>query len=65
MVHYQVPIHLQAAYCSREGMPSIESLPTTERISDQILSLPMHPYVEEEEIAYIAEAIAGFCSSKS
>ena len=60
MVHYQVPIHQQEAYCSRDGLPAIESLPVTERVSDELLSLPMHPYLEAEEVTYIAEAIKEF-----
>lgn len=40
-VHYPIPIHRQMAFKTSEF-----SLPVSEIVSDRILSLPMHPYLE-------------------
>jgi dTDP-4-amino-4,6-dideoxygalactose transaminase len=47
-MHYPVPVHLQDAYRDlgyRRG-----DLPVTETTTSEILSLPMHPAVTEEEV---------------
>ena len=35
-------------------------LPITEAYSDTVLSLPFHPYMEEGEIALVADAVRGY-----
>ena len=60
-IHYPVPIHLTGAYASlglAEG-----SLPVSERLSRQILSLPMFPGISAAEIAQIADAVKEFTES--
>jgi dTDP-4-amino-4,6-dideoxygalactose transaminase len=50
--HYPIPLHLQAAYSDlgvRAG-----SHPVSERLSRQILSLPMHPHITNEQVEYVA-----------
>ncbi len=57
-VHYPVPIHLQPAAESlgyRRG-----SLPVTERQADRILSLPIHQFLDDDDVAYVAETIGAF-----
>jgi dTDP-4-amino-4,6-dideoxygalactose transaminase len=60
-VHYPVPIHLQKAY-QHLGYAT-GSLPISERIALELMSLPMFPELTEEQIATVAlavrEAIAG------
>lgn len=54
-IHYPQPIHLQPAYSDRlELRPS---LPFTEQIASEILSLPMFPQLAPEQIARITQAI--------
>ncbi len=57
-VHYPVPVHLQPAFSLLE----LErlSLPHTERICNQVLSLPMHPHLTMADIAQVAESIRAF-----
>ncbi|MHA1143819.1 MAG: DegT/DnrJ/EryC1/StrS family aminotransferase [Candidatus Helarchaeota archaeon] len=54
-VHY-IPLHLHPFYQktlkTRNG-----DLPQTEKISKSILSLPMHPNLNEDDIIYVCEAI--------
>ncbi len=58
-IYYPVPLHLQNAfkekYNFKEGM-----FPVTEKLSTQVISLPMHPDLTEEEIDYICTAIEEF-----
>ncbi len=57
-VYYPLPLHLQPVF--RElGFPP-GSLPETERAAREVLSLPMHPYLKEEEIRYIVDNLKEF-----
>ena len=60
-VYYPRPMHLQPAYLeygAGEG-----SLPVAEQLSAVVLSLPMHPYMSDEEVDQVAAAVisAGAC----
>ena len=51
-VHYPMPLHIQECFLYlgyKKG-----DFPISEIVSDEIMSLPMNPYVTDEEIAYIA-----------
>lgn len=54
-VHYPVPLHRQPTYL-KLGYGDV-SLPVTEKVADEILSLPMYPELSVEQISYIAEAV--------
>lgn len=58
-IHYPVPIHRTPAYADTVRLPVAEAL------ADQILSLPMHPRLTEEEIGRIADAVAEFGDSRA
>ena len=45
-IHYPLPVHKQKSYL-RQGYYS--NLSTTEKICNEILSLPMHPWLSEDE----------------
>lgn len=54
-VYYPRPLHQQTAYA---GYPTAgNGLPVSERVSKEVLSLPMHPYLEEETQDFICEAV--------
>lgn len=53
--HYPIPIHMQGAY--KDLNIKEKSLPIAEKISSEVLSIPMYYGITEEEIAYIAEKI--------
>jgi dTDP-3-amino-3,4,6-trideoxy-alpha-D-glucose transaminase len=57
-IHYPVPVHLQPAYV-RLGYAA-GSLPVTEQLAKEILSLPMHPHLSEGELEAISQAIHRF-----
>jgi len=54
LIHYPIPIHKQGLY---SYLKHDYDLPVTQRLCDEILSLPMHPWLKEDEIIYITENI--------
>lgn len=59
LVHYPVPVHLQPAYEGR--LPIVPGgLPVTEQLRHEILSLPMHPYLADEDVQAVCEAVNNF-----
>lgn len=55
MVYYPVPMHAQKAFASLEK----RGCPVASRLCETVLSLPMHPYLTEEQIDTVsAELIA-------
>ena len=55
MVYYAKPMHLQGAF---EGTDSAAGdCPITERLCGTVLSLPMHPYLTEDEIQTVADCL--------
>lgn len=63
LVHYPVPIHLQPAYADL-GRPA-GSLPVAERISREVLSLPLYPELTEGNVVRISRAITDFFNRKT
>jgi len=57
-VYYPVPLHLQPIYASLGHGPGM--FPEAERAANEVLSLPMFPELQAEQIERIAKAIAGF-----
>ena len=57
-LHYPVPVHLQKCYL--EWGYAAGSLPMTERVASEILSLPMFPGLTEEQQRRVARAIGSF-----
>lgn len=56
-VHYPMPLHLQEAFVYlgyKEG-----DFPVSERVSSEIMSLPMSPYLTDEQQDFIVDAIKG------
>ena len=57
-IHYPVPIHLQEAYRDRGFGPG--SFPVTEAMAPRLLSLPMYPELDENQMRRIADAVIRF-----
>lgn len=53
-IHYPIPVHMQKAY-SDFGFGSI--LPVTEEICNEVLSLPINPWLDKDQIQAISEVI--------
>ncbi len=59
-VYYPIPIHRQAVYA---GYPQPGGLPVTEAAADRVLSLPMHPYLTEDDQDLVIAAVRAFAKA--
>lgn len=55
MVYYPQPLHLQKVFANYAG-----NLPVTESLCSQVLSLPMHTELNENQLEYICNGIKSF-----
>lgn len=62
MVYYPVPLHLQNAY-KNLGYKKGE-FPVTEMLCDEVISLPMCPELDKEQLDYITAGVLGFFEKK-
>ncbi len=58
LVHYPVPIHLQEPYHELGSGPG--SFPEAERAAREILSLPLHPWLSDEQADQVIGALQAF-----
>ncbi len=58
LIHYPVPPHLQPAY--RELGLAEGSLPISEQIHREVLSLPMGPHLTDSQVAAVIDAVQEF-----
>ena len=61
-VYYPRPMHLQSAY--RKFGEGEGSLPVAEQLSRVVLSLPMHPYLTDDEIDQVSAALLSATTTK-
>jgi dTDP-4-amino-4,6-dideoxygalactose transaminase len=54
-IYYPIPLHKQGAY--RTYPVSRSGVANSERLADEVISLPMHPYLEEETQNRIIDAV--------
>jgi len=62
-IHYPVPAHLQPATQFLGYKPG--DLPVTERVTGEILSLPMYAELTEAQIERVAEAVGAFYHARA
>lgn len=48
LIHYPIPPHLQSAYAEMRSQPG--SLMITEKLADQVLSIPIGPHLSDESL---------------
>ena len=58
MIYYPLPVHAQPAYAYLGYHAG--QLPVAERLCESVLSLPIHPLLTKEQVAYIIECIEAF-----
>jgi aminotransferase EvaB len=56
-IHYPTPDHLQAGY---RGARAAGSLPQTERLAAQIVTIPCFAELEEQEIHHVIDVANGW-----
>jgi dTDP-4-amino-4,6-dideoxygalactose transaminase len=60
VVYYPRPLHRQTAY---EGFPADPAgLSGADRLSEEVFSLPMHPYLDQVTQSRIIDAVVGVCA---
>ena len=62
MVYYAKPMHKQGAF--ENTYSSIADCPVTERLTNTVLSLPIHPYMTEEMVNEVASNLLTAISNK-
>ena len=55
MIYYPVPLHMQKAYLHLGYAP--DDFPLTSRLTGEVLSLPMHTELDEEQLSWITGCI--------
>ncbi len=56
LIHYPIPPHKQAAYKQYENL----QLPISEKIHAEVLSLPISPVMNDDEVDYVIEVINNY-----
>jgi dTDP-4-amino-4,6-dideoxygalactose transaminase len=62
-VHYPLPAHLQAPYVAYGHGPG--SLPATEALAREVLSLPLYPELAIEDVAHVADQVRRWASRRA
>lgn len=62
-VHYPRPIHLQPAMAAAGGQPG--DLPVSERLSREVLQVPLYPELPFESIERVAREIKDHCEGRT
>lgn len=55
MVYYAKPMHHQGAFANTRSAQA--DCPVTERLCETVLSLPVHPYMSEQQVREISDAV--------
>lgn len=55
MVYYAKPMHHQGAFANTRSAQA--DCPVTERLCETVLSLPLHPYMTEQQVQKISDAV--------
>ncbi len=58
LIHYPIPIHRQKAFDHLDHRAG--DFPITEKLSDEILSLPIYPEMSDEQVTFVAEKVKAF-----
>jgi len=62
-IHYPVPLHVQKAYAALQY--KIGDFPVAEKLSPEIVSLPMFPQMTREQQANVIEEISNFAARQN
>lgn len=55
MIYYPIPMHKQTAF--KDYDYNVEDLQVAESLCNRVMSIPMHPYLEDEDIKFVANAL--------
>jgi UDP-2-acetamido-2-deoxy-ribo-hexuluronate aminotransferase len=54
-VHYPVPLNAQPVFAGKAGM---DETPVSSDVSGRVLSLPMHPYLQDSDLRRVVDAVS-------
>ena len=57
MVYYPKPLHLQTAFAKTPDQVGGDVCPVATSLCERVLSLPLHPYMTDEEIETVCGVI--------
>ena len=57
-IYYPVPLHKQKAYADKRYRE--EDFPVTNRLVEEVISLPMHTELDDDQITYIVKTVLDF-----
>lgn len=60
-IHYPIPVHNLNSY---KGIGTRHKLDNSERFAREELSLPMFPFITEEEVEYVSESVKKFTTEQ-
>lgn len=61
MVYYAKPMHLQGAFAGTDS--ALADCPVTEQLCRRVLSLPIHPYIENSEIEFVCNKLLEYLNA--
>src|SRR5690606_1792958 len=61
MIYYPVPLHMQKAY--QDDRYKQGQFPVAEMLASQVISLPMHSELDDEQLEYITQSVLEFLNS--
>ena len=63
MIYYPVPLHMQKAYTDERYNSG--DFPVSEKLAEQVVSLPMQTELDDEQLAYIASSLLEYIDNQS
>lgn len=63
LVHYPEPPHLSGAYRTLGFRPG--DFPITEALASSVLSLPLHPHLDDQEVQQVIESTRAACGARA
>ena len=63
LIHYPIPLHLQEAYAELGHKRG--DFPVSEKLADEVLSLPMFPHMTKKQITYVCESLKNLVNGKA
>jgi len=62
-IYYPIPLHRQQCFAD-SGYRGADSVPVSERLSAEVLSIPIYPELAAEQRQWVADALADFAAGK-
>lgn len=59
MIYYPIPLHMQKAY--KDDRYKEGAFPITEKLCTNVISLPMHTELTDDQLKFIADSVLEFC----